>query len=236
MVVGLPKPRGEVQQRSTGRWRHGAIGRSGGGGRLEPGFPGQTRSRLSHHTSRPKGAEMRLGADAGGGRAGSLVFPGLGGEGGVKRDVRSASALEPDPARGYLRRVLADGRYLIVGTAESRPERVRDATMQESLTLETLLARIKDKDDKVRCAAWQGAAAVGPAALRLWRRLLPPRRWKWGARRTGRCGRWCEQAGARVPSRMQSRGGEPDGTGGQRSTADSVSSGCDLDALGNRSG
>ncbi len=36
----------------------------------------------------------------------------------------------------------------------------------EELTLETLIAKIKDKDDKVRAAAWQAAGKVGAAALK----------------------------------------------------------------------
>jgi hypothetical protein len=36
----------------------------------------------------------------------------------------------------------------------------------EELTLDTLIAKIKDKDDKVRTAAWQGAGKVGPDALK----------------------------------------------------------------------
>ncbi len=35
----------------------------------------------------------------------------------------------------------------------------------EELTLETLIAKIKDKDDKVRAAAWQAAGKVGAPAL-----------------------------------------------------------------------
>jgi len=37
--------------------------------------------------------------------------------------------------------------------------------MDEELTLDTLIAKIKDKDDKVRAAAWQGAGKVGAKAL-----------------------------------------------------------------------
>jgi len=36
----------------------------------------------------------------------------------------------------------------------------------EELTLDVLIARIKDKDDKVRAAAWQAAGPVGAAAIR----------------------------------------------------------------------
>ncbi len=36
----------------------------------------------------------------------------------------------------------------------------------EELTLDTLIAKIKDKDDKVRAAAWQAAGPVGAAAIR----------------------------------------------------------------------
>lgn len=36
----------------------------------------------------------------------------------------------------------------------------------EQLTLDTLIAKIKDKDDKVRTAAWQAAGSVGAAAIR----------------------------------------------------------------------
>jgi hypothetical protein len=38
-------------------------------------------------------------------------------------------------------------------------------TMAE-LTLDSLIAKIKDKDDKVRAAAWQAAGSVGAAAIR----------------------------------------------------------------------
>jgi len=38
--------------------------------------------------------------------------------------------------------------------------------MDEELTLDTLIAKIKDKDDKVRAAAWQGAGKVGANALK----------------------------------------------------------------------
>jgi HEAT repeat protein len=37
--------------------------------------------------------------------------------------------------------------------------------MDEQLTLDTLIAKIKDKDDKVRAAAWQAAGKVGAPAL-----------------------------------------------------------------------
>jgi HEAT repeat protein len=36
----------------------------------------------------------------------------------------------------------------------------------EQLTVDTLVAKIKDKDDKVRAAAWQAAGSVGAAAIR----------------------------------------------------------------------
>ncbi len=36
----------------------------------------------------------------------------------------------------------------------------------EELTLETLIVKIKDKDDKVRAAAWQAAGKVGAQALK----------------------------------------------------------------------
>lgn len=36
----------------------------------------------------------------------------------------------------------------------------------EELTLDTLIAKIQDKDDKVRAAAWQAAGKVGAAAMR----------------------------------------------------------------------
>ena len=36
----------------------------------------------------------------------------------------------------------------------------------EELTLDTLIAKINDKDEKVRTAAWQGAGKVGPDALK----------------------------------------------------------------------
>ena len=36
----------------------------------------------------------------------------------------------------------------------------------EDLTLDTLIAKIKDKDEKVRTAAWQGAGKVGPDAFK----------------------------------------------------------------------
>jgi len=38
--------------------------------------------------------------------------------------------------------------------------------MDEDLTLDTLIAKIKDKDDKVRAAAWQAAGKVGAQALK----------------------------------------------------------------------
>jgi HEAT repeat protein len=38
--------------------------------------------------------------------------------------------------------------------------------MDEELTIEQLIARIKDRDDKVRAAAWQRAGKVGAAAVK----------------------------------------------------------------------
>jgi hypothetical protein len=38
--------------------------------------------------------------------------------------------------------------------------------MDEELTLDTLIAKIKDKDDKVRAGAWQAAGKVGANALK----------------------------------------------------------------------
>ena len=37
--------------------------------------------------------------------------------------------------------------------------------MDEELTVDTLIAKLKDKDDKVRAAAWQAAGKVGAAAV-----------------------------------------------------------------------
>jgi len=37
--------------------------------------------------------------------------------------------------------------------------------MDEELTVDTLIAKLKDKDDKVRAAAWQAAGKVGAAAM-----------------------------------------------------------------------
>jgi len=38
--------------------------------------------------------------------------------------------------------------------------------MEEELTVEQLIAKIKDRDDKVRAAAWQSAGKVGAAAVK----------------------------------------------------------------------
>jgi HEAT repeat protein len=38
--------------------------------------------------------------------------------------------------------------------------------MDEELTVDTLIAKLKDKDDKVRAAAWLAAGKVGAAAMR----------------------------------------------------------------------
>ena len=52
-------------------------------------------------------------------------------------------------------------------TAErEHPTAAKDTKMDEELTVDTLIAKLKDKDDKVRAAAWQGAGKVGAAAMK----------------------------------------------------------------------
>jgi HEAT repeat protein len=50
--------------------------------------------------------------------------------------------------------------------SKTPPPTAKDTKMDEELTVDSLIANLKDKDDKVRAVAWQGAGKVGAPAMK----------------------------------------------------------------------